>query len=199
MPISIVSRRRRQLKLARARQPSLPNFVTIRIYGMVYRIDYPAHPETPTFFTPYSAPYPKAYGYVDRPPPAFPLKPMGPTVDLKTVPVTPTPPPPPPPPPQPAERRALGPPFLPGDATRFVPGTTPRQIVTGEFPISTLTILADPANLGNIWIKYTRDVAVNNGFPLAPGAARDCNVNDLSKPYFIATNATDAIFYIYER
>jgi len=198
MPISIMSRRRRQLKIARPRRPSQPWFVTLRIYATVYRLDYPAHPETPTFFTPYAAPYPKAFGYVDRPPPIYPLIPIGPAVSLATVPVIPTPPPPPPLPPIPVGRGPLGPPFLPGDASPFVPGTVANRIVTAKFDISQLTILADPANVFSIWVKYTRDVAVGSGFPLAPGTARDCNINDLSGIWFIGQNATDRIFYIYE-
>lgn len=198
MPISIMSSRRRQLKIARPRQPSQPWFVTLRIYATVYRLDYPAHPETPTFFVPYSSPYPKAFGYVDRPPPTYPLKPIGPVVSLATVPVIPTPPPPPPPPPIPAGRGPLGPPFLPGDAFVFVPGILPSRIVTAKFEIAQLTILADLANAFPIWVKYARDVGVNSGFPLLPGAARDCNINDLSMIWFLAQNATDRVFYIYE-
>lgn len=85
-----------------------------------------------------------------------------------------------------------------GDTGTFIPGTSPRQLFTGTFPIRTVTILAPSSNAADIHLGFSPEVTTEDSFPLAPGAAKDFKISDLSNLYILGENATDQIRFSYE-
>lgn len=190
--------RERGIARARLRPPHKGNYITITKGGTVYSLTYPETPASYVKHRGYAHPYPKAYGYIDAPPPTPPLIPVGPAATLEApIPVgevyTPE-----------VEKPAAGitlakPPVeIPGDAAVITPSTTPTRIYSGPWVVKRLTLLADPANTGTIWVKPRPDVAPKHGFPLAAGAARDFDNVDLSWYYVVGENATDTVYAIWE-
>lgn len=84
-----------------------------------------------------------------------------------------------------------------GEMFNFIPGVVPRQVISSEFPITHLTVLADDANGAPIWIGYTPGVAVGEGFKLIPGSAKDLQIDDFSDLWIVAENGTDQVFMEY--
>lgn len=80
----------------------------------------------------------------------------------------------------------------------FVPSLKPSRIFSSSLPIRLCTILADPNNVAPIWTGYNQAIAKGNAFPLHPGAARDYEIDDLSKIWLLSENAGDRVFFIYE-
>jgi len=199
MPTLILQNRRRRIRRGRPRLNAPGNFITIRRGSMLYSLTFPPTPEHYVKYQAYAHPYPKAYGYIDAPPLVPPLVLIGPAANPEQIEYPAAPPEIPPPPALPAERRATGPPFEPGDSGSFAPGTSPSRLVAGSFPIARLTLLAAGANTGKIWVAYKVGAAAEMSFPLAAGAARDFEINDLSLVSFVAENATDKFYFIYER
>jgi len=198
MTVSLVQRdlRARGIERTRIRPNASGAFISKRVRSYLYVLRLPETPGHYVHTIPYDHPYPKAYGYIDEPPIVPPWTVMGPLETGVSYPAIPPPPPPPPPPP---ERKALGPPFLPGASHAFTPGQSPKQISQGTFAIARLTIIAASTNTGTIWVAYHQGVAPGDGFPLVAGAARDFDVNDLGSVWLIGENATDKIYYAYER
>jgi len=89
-------------------------------------------------------------------------------------------------------------PFTAGDANVFIPGIVPKQIFPTTFKIRRVTLLAEAANAARVWLGYRNTVAIGAGFPLAPSAARDEDISDLSDIWLVAANATDKVYFIYE-
>jgi hypothetical protein len=86
-----------------------------------------------------------------------------------------------------------------GGADVFYPTTNPSRIYDHTLPIRRVTILAASDNVGNIWVGYSPTLVKGRAFPLEPGAARDFDIDDLSKLYMVAENNLDKVYYIYER
>ena len=88
--------------------------------------------------------------------------------------------------------------LLPGNTGTFTPGISPSQLFLGIRPIRRVTILAPSSNAGTIHLGYDTSLTTDNSFPLVAGSAKDLFINDLSKLYMLAENATDVIHFEYE-
>jgi len=198
MPTLEKRHRLRGIRRARFRPIAPGNFITRRTRSFLYALTFTPTPAHYEHSLRYVHPYSKAIGYIDNPPIVPPWTVLGPVEDPEATYPGIIPPPPPPPPPAPG-RMALGPPFLPGAAHAFTPGTAPRQLSGGSFAVCRLTIIAASTNTGTIWVGYHSNVAPGDGFPLGAGAARDFDVSDLGAVWLIGENATDLIYYVYER
>ncbi len=87
----------------------------------------------------------------------------------------------------------------PGQTFTKTIGTTVTQLFNSQWPIRGVTLLADPDNVGKIWIGYDPQVQVNNGFPLVAGAAKDLNIDDLSQVYLIGSAAGQVLHVEYTK
>jgi hypothetical protein len=172
------------------------NFVTITKGGYLLAYDFgvtEAHYKT---MEKYPTPYSHPIGYV-FPPPDVPAPTVIGTVvkegETTTSGIIVEPPPIVPPE---QKTRAI---FTADMTGVLAPGTTATQIMTTEYPIAQVLILADSANTGNIWISYRTPAVVGACFPLAPGAAKLFTIDDLSDLYFVAENSTDKFYYVVDK
>lgn len=221
MPTYILLNRRRGHVRGRQRPEAPGNFITEVKGAFLYGLLLPPSPENYTKSITYKPPYPKAFGYVDNPPGPYPFFIMGPALDPETlipadIGITTQ---------QPAIPASVAPgptvspivnavpqlpeviptaaqavqvaAFSPGDATTLRCGTTPRQIVSSEFPIKQVSIKALDGNAGSIWVNFRSSVAINDGIELQKGEGRFLTLNDLSKIYFFSTVAADRLEVMY--
>jgi hypothetical protein len=203
MPYTIENNRKRRRQIARIRQDSKGNYITIIISKTGYYVEFPPSPEHYRHYKLYPYAHPTPIGYIFEPPPKYPLKPLFAVSTLETIPTgeiakpptveTPTGIPP--------ETAVI--PTAPAVSTKQItgnltPGTTPKTPFNFTMKVKRLTILAATTNTGTIWIGTTSAVWAGGGFPLIPGAAVDFGAIDMANIYIIAENTTDKVYYLAE-
>lgn len=187
--------RTRERSIERVRDLLAPEFLVFVISGTIYSRTYTK--AAVTINLPIQVFNPVFSRYRFNPPLGPPLVRIGPAATLDTTysSVFPVPPPPPPTPPSPYQ---IGPFTLPV-------GTNSIPIIPTSFLVQLVTILADKANLGTIWISSAKNTPAGAGFPLGAGAAKDegelssTRLVDLSSIYLIGENAADKVHIDYTR
>jgi hypothetical protein len=223
MPIFQLLDRERGIQRGRTRPYAPGNFITLQKGGQLYGILYPATPELYVKYKLYFAPNSKAFGYIDNPPPPFPLFLIGPAlkpqelvpkniiqidnpeqVQIALNPVTTqgqiTSTFPVQPPPLAKEiQKTQDQPFDPGDGFQRVVSLVPQQLVPTPIEAKEIVIKADEDNIGDVWFNFRQTVQIGDGMRLIAGAGFALHINDLSKVYFIGSSAGDKIQAIYTK
>jgi hypothetical protein len=180
----------------KARLPHAGNFVTVTRGGYLLAYDFGVTEAHYKIFEKYPTPYSHPIGYVFPPPDVPAPVVIGTVVREEETVVTPTIIVPPPIVPPEARTRTV---FTADMTGVLTPGTTPTQIMTTEYPIAQVLILADSSNTANIWISYRTPAAPGACFPLAPGSAKLFTIDDLSDLYLVAENSSDKVYYVVDK
>lgn len=197
----------------------MPNFITIKIGALYYKIEYKPTVEFAVTFKQYVRETNHPIGYVFAPPPEPPLVPIGAIISAEAtypplLPIEiPLPPAFPTAPALPPVRPIDIPPLLgpSGPVTPTVPVAN-RAFVTGSLsvgaraislrnertPIKVVTIAADEFNTAGVYVVSHPLMPIWNGFRIPPGGGVTLTIDDLSKVYVVAESGTQKIYYIAE-
>lgn len=183
-------------------RPNAPgNFITKQDAATVFTLTYPKTEKNYIASKLYPKVESKALGYYDDPAPNPPWVPLGPAAQPQKINYPPGVQDPIRQPPDnvpPGVNPVIPISARPGSQGVYVPGVNPSQLFPTTLKVRRVTIIADSANALTIWIGYNPTIAPDIAFPLAPGAARDMDVDDASYIWLVGENATDQVFFIYE-
>jgi hypothetical protein len=218
--------RERGIRRTRVRPNAAGNYITARIYNMVWWLAFPRTDKHYIQWDAYSPPYTLPVGYIFTPPPEPPWQLLGavtspntaPTISGVPEPYAPVPAPsaptlpsftsiPIPPPP------LLPPPLLPGLPTgpvtptyplaapdffadTLLTGTVPTRLADRPTPIRAVLLLAHPTNTEVVYFRSTRQQSGQGALP--PGMGVILEIDDASKVMVWSSTGGQALTYAYE-
>lgn len=203
--------RRRGIRRARPRPNAAGNFITRRVFSIVYFLTFSRTDSHYIKWDAYRHPYPPPVGYVFPPPPSPGWQVLGPATDPETVnnieapePYAPVPPPsapapafpstpifmPIPVPPPPLPGRPTPTPTTPMPASDFAAKTltlttAETRLSAQNIPVRSILLLAHPDNTGDILFRSIRGSATDAG-SLGPGQGV---ILDIGNPAIVIVRA----------